>query len=456
MFKHVFSPLFIKLYLAIIGAFLVAFILSLVILARQDYITQVSDFVRDTDAIAGPLLRARSENPDHFEALADVLRLYTGQTAEFYSSAEVEALLSGTEKLDNQNHVTIYFDEDNDIFHAVYPLASSEEKLVVSDLPHHASADDEVIARYVAQEEKEDNFVFQSVVGLIVVFFLLSGMVLLMVVQSISKHIHSLADASQSFAKGNLSLRLQTDIPAPLNLLAESFNTMAQELEAAMQEQEVMSNAIAHELRTPLTRLQLAAGLAGAKCDDTEVIGLIESMDANIDELDKLTNAVLTVARLNHRNTKALSMEPIRFTALIRERVEAADHLGTDIKLTINIDEQAIVLGNELFLQMAIDNLLTNAFVYAVSEIHVTLSYDSSKQLILTVNDDGQGVPSQSSESVFLPFSRVDESRDRKSGGFGLGLAIVKSVAQAHGGSVALGQGDLPGAAFILMLPIAT
>lgn len=458
MFKHVFSPLFIKLYLAIIGAFIIAFILLLFVLDRQDEKTQVSDFVRDTDAIASILLRARSENPTYLKALTEVLEIHTGQTAGFYSSTGIKELLSGTEKIGRQHHATVYFDEVNDVFHAVYPVALSEEKLVVSDLPHLdlTEANSEAITKRIAQEKQEDVFIFQSVLGLILAFFLLSGLMLLMVMQSISKHIHSLAEASQSFAEGNLSLRLQTNIPAPLNVLASSFNTMAHKLEAVMQEQEVMSNAIAHELRTPLTRLQLAAGLASAKCDDVKIKGLIDSIDNNIDELDKLTNAVLTMARLNHRNTKALSMESIQFPKLVRERVAIADHPSIDIKLSIDINENVLVRGDELFLQMAIDNLISNALVYADSEIRVTLSYGSNQQLVLIVNDDGQGVPTNKSESIFLPFSRADESRDRKSGGFGLGLAIVNSVALAHGGNVTLGQGELSGAAFTLTLPIAT
>lgn len=458
MFKHVSSPLFIKLYLAITGAFIAAFILLLFVLDRQDQKTQVSDFVRDTDAIASILVQARSENLDHLKAIMEVLEIHTGQTADFYSSEEIREMLSGTKKIGKQHNATVYFDEVNDVFHAVYPMALSEDKLVVSDLLYTTltEKDNEVITRNLTQEQQEDFFILQSVASLILAFFLLSGLMLLIVVQSISKHIHSLANASQSFAEGNLSLRLQTNIPAPLNLLATSFNTMAQELEAVMQEQEVMSNAIAHELRTPLTRLKLAAGLANAKCDDAKVKDLIDSMDDNIDELDRLTNSVLTMARLNHRNTKALSMENIQFPTLVRERVAIADHPSTNIKCSINIKDDVLVRGNELFLQMAIDNLISNALVYAESEIKITLSLSPNNQLVLIVNDDGQGVPPSKSESIFLPFSRVDESRDRKSGGFGLGLAIVNNVALTHGGSVTLGQGELSGAAFILTLPIAT
>lgn len=462
MFKQLVSPLFIKPFIAILSAFLFTAILFFSLLIYQDEKTSIRDFVIDTEFAAHVLKDTYSNDPSLFEPSVRLLEHQVGLSATILNESDLDSQLSQAELIPFEHDIRsettrVYFDHKAQVLFTVYPLTSQALYLIVSDITYDDKIDasSDINHQILQREDEQKSFFFQALLILLLLYFLLTGGILLLAIRSISRHIYTLSDASQTFAQGDLDMRLQTDIPAPLDILATSFNKMAQTLQGTMHEQEVMSNAISHELKTPLTRLQLAAGLASAKSDNTDVKSLIESMEKNIDELDKLTNAVLTIARLNHNSKTALEFQRVDIAALLQERIFLASNLDENILITSHFDQPMSVDGNELLLQMALDNLLTNAVAYANHEVQVSVRQRPSGHLEIMINDDGEGISNEYKDSVFMPFSRVDESRDRKSGGFGLGLAIVKSIALKHNGTIACTQGNLSGAAFVLCLPVA-
>ncbi|NJR71950.1 MAG: hypothetical protein HC782_02175 [Gammaproteobacteria bacterium] len=101
----------------------------------------------------------------------------------------------------------------------------------------------------------------------------------------------------------------------------------------------------------------------------------------------------------------------------------------------------------------AVSNLIRNAVRYTTSQVVVKVAKKDT-QYVLTVDDDGEGVPLNERERLFEPFSRLDRSRDRATGGFGIGLAIVKQVARLHNGEATIGDAIIGGARFNLSWPI--
>jgi two-component system sensor kinase ParS len=99
------------------------------------------------------------------------------------------------------------------------------------------------------------------------------------------------------------------------------------------------------------------------------------------------------------------------------------------------------------FMARAVINLLRNAIRYAEQRVEVSL-LRNGEDYEVRVSDDGPGVPLQGREKIFEPFSRLDASRDRRTGGFGLGLALVRRVSQSHGGQVEVGDSAWGGALF--------
>ena len=105
-------------------------------------------------------------------------------------------------------------------------------------------------------------------------------------------------------------------------------------------------------------------------------------------------------------------------------------------------------------LRRVLDNLLTNAGRYATNQVRVSCR-ELDEHIIITVEDDGPGIPPDDRERIFEPFVRLDASRSRHSGGFGLGLSIAQRIAGWHGGSLRADASPLGGAKLYLELPTA-
>jgi signal transduction histidine kinase len=112
------------------------------------------------------------------------------------------------------------------------------------------------------------------------------------------------------------------------------------------------------------------------------------------------------------------------------------------------------VTGDALLLEQLVRNVVENAVAHADREVQVSLSV-SADEAVLTVDDDGPGVPVERRHEIFERFTRLDGARDRDHGGAGLGLAIVADIVKAHGGVVEVRDASLGGARFVVRLPVA-
>ena len=101
----------------------------------------------------------------------------------------------------------------------------------------------------------------------------------------------------------------------------------------------------------------------------------------------------------------------------------------------------------------AVQNLIRNAMRYCDRHLLLTLDHSALGHCLLSVEDDGIGIPEHEREQIFQPFYRLDRSRDRATGGFGLGLAISRRVIESQGGQLSVGQSKLGGARFCIVLP---
>jgi len=130
--------------------------------------------------------------------------------------------------------------------------------------------------------------------------------------------------------------------------------------------------------------------------------------------------------------------------------------LGTDAAVTIDTSavEPVQLSGDAALLEQVVRNLVQNATGHARENVRVSLSAVDGETAVLTVDDDGPGVPPDRRADIFERFVRLDDSRDRIQGGVGLGLAIVSEIVHAHGGRIHVGDSDLGGARFVVELPL--
>jgi signal transduction histidine kinase len=154
-----------------------------------------------------------------------------------------------------------------------------------------------------------------------------------------------------------------------------------------------------------------------------------------VDRLSRLVDDLLLLARAEEGDPRLRRREPVELTALLRDVVPA----GARVPVTVAPGDPQWTLGDPVALRQVFDNLVTNAVRHASSRVTVAAGR-SADRVVVTVTDDGPGIPAADRDRVFDRFTRLDDARTRDSGGAGLGLAIVRELVRLHGGTVTLGD----------------
>lgn len=236
-----------------------------------------------------------------------------------------------------------------------------------------------------------------------------------------------------------------------IDRLSGTMNEMLSRLEESITRQQRFVADASHEMRNPLTRMRTAleVELASSAIRDPE---LVQSVLDEVIGLQLMVEDMLFIARADAGQGQPRLKKVDLDDVLLREARRVMDHKRVEVDLSSV--SAAHVNGDENQLGRAIRNLLSNAERHAESRIRLMLREEDGLA-VLTVADDGPGIPAEHSESVFERFTRLDESRNADSGGTGLGLPIAREVAEIHGGSLDLVVGDGLGATFRLTVPLA-
>ncbi|WP_053121335.1 HAMP domain-containing histidine kinase [Pseudomonas sp. P1.31] len=276
----------------------------------------------------------------------------------------------------------------------------------------------------------------------------LIGIVLFFWVRPHWRDLEKLRLAAEHFGDNDLSVRIQLSKRSNIRDLAEHFNLMAARIEGLIANQRELTNAVSHELRTPIARLSFELDQLKQQPDASQSRELIADMYADLGELEEMVSELLTYASLE-RGATVIKRENIQATNWLDSVVGsvALEAEAAGVQLLIGECRLDTVRIEPRFMARAVINLLRNAIRYAEQKVEVTL-VRTGDYYEVRVNDDGPGVPLEGREKIFEPFSRLDASRDRRTGGFGLGLALVRRVSQSHGGQVEVGESVWGGASF--------
>ena len=234
--------------------------------------------------------------------------------------------------------------------------------------------------------------------------------------------------------------------------LAVTLNDMLARLDAAQQRQRSLVSDTAHELRSPIAsiRAQLEVALDHPETQDwNQTAG---DVLADILRLARLAEDLLVLAKLDEG--AGPRGQPVDLAVLAAEEAERGS--GARVPVTAATSGPYLVTGDAEGLRRLLRNLIDNALRYAKSGVHVTARREAG-DVVLTVTDDGPGIPAADRERAFDRFVRLDEARSRdkdSTSGAGLGLAIVRATARAHGGSASLEDAS-PGLRAVVRLPAA-
>jgi len=252
--------------------------------------------------------------------------------------------------------------------------------------------------------------------------------------------------------EGNLSARVEMQGSDEIARLAQTLNQMAGHIQRLLDAQRELTQAVSHELRTPLARLRFGMEMLAESEDIDHRYEQLERLDEDIEQLNQLIDEILTYANLE-KGTPDLAFEAVDMVALMRRIERETLALRKPARLEVVLPETLVVDAVPRYIHRVIQNLVGNALRYADSVVRVTCLLDGD-HVVLMVEDDGPGIPEDQRSRVFEPFTRLDDSRTRSTGGYGLGLSIVNRIVFWFAGSIRVtASQSLGGAAFTMRWP---
>lgn len=291
---------------------------------------------------------------------------------------------------------------------------------------------------------------------LLVVSAGLVGLAVYFLVKPLEQQLSRLEKAVLRIRGGDLDARAPVDGSHAISQLAGTVNGMADHIQRLIGSQKELTRAVSHELRTPVARIRFGMEMLVDEDDETRRVRALEDIDEDIEQLDRLIDEILTYSKLEE-GTPVLDFRMIDVNGLLEQIVRETNALGKGIKVDYRppevVADKREAEGEERYVHRVIQNYVGNALRYADSNVRI--SYNVIGDIFrIDVEDDGPGISEEDRKRVFQPFTRLDDSRTRASGGYGLGLSIVARIAYWHGGKVKVGASDeLGGAKFSFMWP---
>jgi signal transduction histidine kinase len=285
-----------------------------------------------------------------------------------------------------------------------------------------------------------------------------SGLMCYLLAWSLTSPVTRLRKAAQSLAAGDLSAR--AGAPAngrgdELTELMRDFDRMAERIEGLVDSQSRLLKDVSHELRSPLARLSVALGLARQKAAPEiapELVSSLNRIELEADRLNQLIQRLLTISRLESRTD---GLRKIRLS--LRELVEQVAHdaeyetPGRGCRVTASgnmpgnmpadATDKFLVEADPDLLRSAVENVVRNATRYTAEGTTVDVLLERQRaaqgeEIVVRVLDSGPGVPEEALQKIFEPFYRLDDARNRQTGGAGLGLSIADRAIRLHGGQL--------------------
>lgn len=435
--SKLFNSFFGRLYGALFLAIVVSLFLTIFIIEQWDSQYSDQDFIEESVFFSSKLEQHRKttgESPKHFYSslISDLYPLtirWIENSQGFCSSC------------------TLFAEQDNSLFYELpdgrlaltVSLEGESGLLVIADLDEDSM--------HLRNEQLEIEDIAVPLLCFLIV--VAAAIALYRPLSKLESNIRDLNQVAMKIGSGDLSARANLSAAPPLTQLVEQLNTMASALDNKFTESQVFAQAVPHELRTPLSRIQLATGLLRKQALSKDQVDLVNNIDNYIDDLDSLCSQIIQLSKLN-MSTQSVARNTIRLSQFIDKRIQ---HLTLDdqLNLTVDCDPSIIIVASPVNLRLVLDNLINNAAKYARKNVTIFVK-DKRQYTEIIVEDDGIGIPDNEKANVFIPFSRVDKSRNRQSGGLGLGLSITKSAILAMGGSIQVRDGHIAGTRFHVKL----
>lgn len=272
------------------------------------------------------------------------------------------------------------------------------------------------------------------------------------VIHLFERRLAGLTKTVLKLQSGDLNARMTLDGEDEISRLGDTVNQMAGHIQRLLDVQRELTQAVSHELRTPLARLRFGMEMLAESEDIDDRYAQLDKLDEDVSQLNTLIDEILTYASLE-QGTPKLDFEVVDIDELLARIERETKALNKPAQLRVEAESGFFVDAVPRYLHRVIQNLVGNAMRYANNEVLLRFEVRQGTAF-LTVEDDGPGIPEEDWKRVFEPFTRLDDSRTRSTGGYGLGLSIVNRIAYWFGGTIRVGRSvPLGGASFIMRWP---
>lgn len=272
------------------------------------------------------------------------------------------------------------------------------------------------------------------------------------IAEKILQPLHYFMEEVKKVGSANLEFRVkETTNKDEINELAKSFNHLIEELEQAFILQKTFVANASHELRTPITRVMMSAELALAKERDVNVYQqTLESVLEDTEKINNIITGLLTLAKADLDLTST-HLEELDLTAFIRKLQSEFKQQNLTIELSI-AQEPTKVLANSVLLQIALTNLISNAFKFSEYQpVQISLT-NANNNAILTVTDLGIGIADEEVDLIFKPFYSKAEQMGKQ--GQGMGLYMAAKIISLFKGTIKVSSKTKVGSSFTITLPL--
>ena len=252
-----------------------------------------------------------------------------------------------------------------------------------------------------------------------------------------TRPITKLAEASERFGRGEDIEEFRASGALEIRKAGLEFDKMRKRILRHLNQRSEMLSGISHDLRTPLTRIKLQ--LAMIKNKD-----LSKRLSEDVDEMEKMLNEYLQFASTDAKDKTE--------TFDLSELVENINNKYENPNIINDFDSQIYFNGRKNLIQRCINNLIDNSLKYG-KKIVVKIKKQNSN-IIISIDDDGPGIPKSEYQNIIKPFYKIDKSRSDSKSSVGLGLAISSDIAKSHGGDINFEKSKLGGLQVKISLPV--
>jgi len=251
-----------------------------------------------------------------------------------------------------------------------------------------------------------------------------------------------LANAARQIGFGRDVDSFSIEGATEVRIAGRAFQAMRHRINKQISERTSLLAGVSHDLKTPLTRMRLQLAVIEIE-DDTKI-----EFEKELLELEEMIDGYLQFAR----DDREEQMVDASLFKLLQQASKTSDPSGYKINIIPPNDNIPIFPIQVQSIRRALTNLLTNAIRYAGKATAQIQIFDDHSEII--IDDNGPGIPRDKRAEVILPFTRLENSRNSKTGGTGLGLSIAKNSALNHGGELILEDSPLGGLRVRLLLPL--